>query len=48
MFGLGASADIAKNFAVRVEWERFLNVGDKDTTGQSDIDLVSASLVFRF
>jgi OmpA-OmpF porin, OOP family len=47
MFGLGASFDIGKTAAVRIEWERFMDVGESDT-GQSDIDLLSASLVFRF
>lgn len=48
MFGLGASFDIGKTIAVRIEWERFADVGDEDETGQSDVDLLSASLVFRF
>ena len=47
MFGLGASFDIGQTTAIRIEWERFMDVGENDT-GQSDIDLLSASLVFRF
>jgi hypothetical protein len=47
MFGFGASFDIGKTAAVRIEWERFMDVGESDT-GQSDVDLLSASLVFRF
>lgn len=47
MFGLGASFDIGKTTVVRIEWEQFMDVGEDDT-GQSDIDLLSASLVFRF
>jgi len=48
MFGIGGSFNITKKFGVRVEYEKFLDVGDEDTTGQSDVDLISASLVFRF
>jgi OOP family OmpA-OmpF porin len=48
MFGLGASFDIGKTTAVRIEWERFTDVGDENETGQSDVDLLSANLVFRF
>jgi len=47
-FGLGAQYDFTKNAGVRVEWERFQDVGNEDTTGQSDVDLLSLSLVFRF
>jgi len=48
MFGIGASFNFTSKFGVRVEYEKFLDVGDEDTTGQSDVDLISASLVFRF
>jgi len=48
MFGIGGSFNITKNLGVRVEYEKFLDVGDENTTGQSDVDLLSASLVFRF
>ena len=48
MFGIGGSFNISEKFGVRVEYEKFLDVGDDDTTGQSDVDLISASLVFRF
>jgi OOP family OmpA-OmpF porin len=48
MFGFGASFDIGQTTAVRIEWERFTDVGDENETGQSDVDLLSASLVFRF
>ena len=47
LFGLGAVFDLSRNIALRVEWERFADVGDEDTTGQSDVDMLSASIVFR-
>lgn len=47
-FGAGAQIDFTRLFGLRVEWERFRDVGEDDTTGESDVDLMSASLVFRF
>ncbi len=47
-FGLGAQYDFSKKAGIRAEWERFQDVGNQDTTGQSDVDLLSLSLVFRF
>ena len=48
MFGIGGAFNFTKNLGVRVEYEKFLDVGDEDTTGQSDVDFLSASLIFRF
>lgn len=47
-FGIGAQYDFSKSAGVRVEWETFQDVGDQDSTGQSDVELLSLSLVFRF
>lgn len=47
-FGVGAQYDFSKSTGVRLEWERFQDVGDENTTGKSDVDLLSVSLVFRF
>jgi len=46
-FGIGARYDFGRNVGVRVEFQRFKDVGD-DTTGKSDVDLISASLVYLF
>lgn len=48
VIGLGGEYAFNKSAALRVEWERFLNVGDKDTTGEGDIDLVSVGVAFKF
>jgi opacity protein-like surface antigen len=48
MFGIGGAYNVTDKLAVRIEYEKFLDVGDESTTGQSDVDLLSASLVFRF
>ena len=46
-FGVGVKYDFYKDLGVRAEYQRFQSVGN-DNTGKSDIDLISASLVYRF
>ena len=47
MFGLGAEYIFTNKISARVEWEHFNNVGDSDI-GDTDIDLISGSILFRF
>lgn len=47
-YGVGMKYDFNKTTGMRFEWEKFKDVGDQNTTGQGDIDLLSLSLVFRF
>jgi len=46
--GLGAQYNVNKSVGLRMEWERYFDVGDQHTTGQMDIDLFSAGLVYKF
>jgi OmpA-OmpF porin, OOP family len=46
-FGVGVKYDFNSVGGVRVEWQRFKSIGN-DNTGKSDIDLISASLLYRF
>ena len=46
-FGFGVKFDFTKDFAIRGEWQRYKDVGDVNTTGQSDVDFIGASLVYR-
>lgn len=46
--GVGISADLTPNFGLVAEYERYLDVGDKDNTQESDIDVLSAGLYFHF
>lgn len=46
-FGVGIKYDFNGNIGVRAEWQRFQSIGNSDT-GKSDIDLISASLLYRF
>jgi OOP family OmpA-OmpF porin len=45
--GLGAQYDFTRTFGVRAEWERYFNLGTKNS-GNDDADLVSISAVFSF
>ena len=47
-YGLGAQYDFSPAVGVRVEWQTYKNVGDENTTGQSDVDVVGASVLFKF
>ena len=46
-YGLGLKFDFNRDFSGRVEWQRYKDVGDVNKTGQSDIDFIGASLVYR-
>lgn len=46
--GLGAQYNLSESVGLRAEWERYFKVGDEDTTGEIDIDLISASIVYTF
>jgi OOP family OmpA-OmpF porin len=50
-FGLGAQYNFSKSVGLRVEWERYFEVGSSNFnggTGEADIDLISAGMVFKF
>jgi len=46
--GLGAQYNFTKSVGLRMEWERYFEVGDPNSTGEADIDLLSAGVVFKF
>jgi OOP family OmpA-OmpF porin len=46
--GLGAQYNITESMGLRLEWEHYFKVGDASTTGEMDIDLISAGLVYKF
>ncbi|OHE61751.1 MAG: hypothetical protein A2X71_05565 [Thiobacillus sp. GWE1_62_9] len=50
-FGLGAQYNFTKSLGLRVEWERYFEVGSSSFnggTGEADIDLISAGVTFKF
>jgi len=48
LLGVGLKFDFNKTFGVRAEFERFSNVGDGSSTGQSPIYVWSAGAQVRF
>lgn len=46
--GIGASYAVADNASVRMEVERFADVGKEYSTGQQNVDLLSLGLAYRF
>ena len=46
-WGLGAKWNYTRNVSMRIEYERFNDVGDSNT-GRSDVDLLSIGAMFRF
>ena len=47
-FGIGAKWDFSRSLGARVEFQRFKSIGDEEVTGKADVDLLSASLLYRF
>jgi OOP family OmpA-OmpF porin len=47
-YGVGLKYDFTRNIAARVEFQRYNNVGETSTTGQSDVNLWTAGVMFRF
>ncbi|HKU14453.1 MAG TPA: outer membrane beta-barrel protein [Steroidobacteraceae bacterium] len=43
--GIGGAWNIGENYSVRLEYQRFLDVGEDDS--ESDVDMVGLSLLFR-
>lgn len=47
-WGGGATYNINKQVGVRVEFEQFRKLGDANETGESNVNLISAGLVYKF
>ncbi|MBT9539314.1 outer membrane beta-barrel protein [Thiobacillus sp.] len=50
-FGLGAQYNLTPAVGLRLDWERFFEVGSSISnggTGEADIDLLSAGVVYKF
>jgi OmpA-OmpF porin, OOP family len=46
--GIGTAWHVGNNVALRAEYTRLPNVGDKDKTGETNIDLFSLTLTYSF
>ncbi len=47
-FGIGASYSFTPKFAVRGDFDRYSKLGDKNTIGESDVDMISVGVVYKF
>lgn len=45
--GLGAAWNINENFALRVEYQKFFDVGDDEKAGESDVDIINIAVLFK-
>jgi hypothetical protein len=45
--GIGGAWNINESFVLRVEYQKFLDVGDEEKTGESDIDVFNVSVLFK-
>jgi OOP family OmpA-OmpF porin len=48
LIGVGIGWHVAKHVALRAEYTRFSNVGDKDKTGETNIDLFNLGVTYSF
>jgi opacity protein-like surface antigen len=48
LIGVGTAWHLGKNLALRAEYTRFANVGDKDKTGETNIDLFNLGVTYSF
>ena len=47
-YGVGLKYDFTRNLAARVEYQRYNDLGNSNTTGQSDVNMWSLGLMFKF
>lgn len=47
LYGVGASYDFTKRFAVRAEWQKYNDVGGS-STGKDDITMIALGVLLRF
>lgn len=47
-YGVGASWSPVDHWALRVDWDRYVHLGDRDTIGRYNVNLLSAGVVYSF
>lgn len=45
--GVGAAWNINESFALRVEYQKFFDVGDDEKAGESDVDVINVTVLFK-
>jgi OOP family OmpA-OmpF porin len=48
LYGIGAALHVGASWTLSVDWQRFVDVGDEEETGEGDIDLLSLAAAYRF
>ena len=48
LYGLGLKYDLGSNMALRGEFERYQNVGDSSTTGQTSVNVWTLGIQYKF
>src|SRR5712691_80519 len=47
-FGIGVAYSFSHQFAIRGDFDRYSKLGDSNTTGESDVDMISIGVVYKF
>jgi OOP family OmpA-OmpF porin len=42
MYGIGGEFNVSKRFGIRIEWNRYADIGSDEVTGEGDVDMFSA------
>ena len=48
MYGIGGEFNASKRFGIRIEWNRYADIGSEEVTGKGDVDLFSAGFRISF
>lgn len=50
IYGIGARFDFTRNLGVRLEWQRYQDVGGEffGVTAETDVDVISAAVIWKF
>lgn len=48
IFGIGVDYSMGERFGLRLEWDRYVDAGAEDVTGEGDVDLLYGGVVYRF
>ena len=47
-YGIGVQYNFNKNLGIRAEWQQYKGMGNQDTIGESDVDVMSIGVIYRF
>ena len=47
-YGAGLKYDFTRNLAGRLDFQRYNNVGETNTTGRTDVNLCTPGVMFKF